>query len=333
MVKTPRIIEPIKADLDDLAVSLLSSKKLSSPSKTIAGSPDNPLRLGDAEIDCYVLEDKTRVLSQRGMFKGLGVTRGGPRNVKEPSNTGAEIPRFASQKWLKPYINSELETALKSPIFFQPPTSHKGYGYPAEIIVDICDAILEADKMGATTERQAKIVDNAMGLVRSFAKVGIIALVDEATGYQDTRAKEALAEIFDKFLTDERQKWTRTFPIDFYKEIYRLRGWEFKPWTTKRPSVVANWTNNFIYDRLAPKITEELQRKNPKGENSRRKDKNFQWLSPEYGHPRLKEHLSGVIALLRASETWDKFLINLDRAYPKFGNTIEMPLTGGRNND
>jgi len=266
------------------------------------------------------------------MFKGLGVTRGGPRNANEPSNTGAEIPRFASQKWLKPYINSDLESALKNPVFFQPPTGHKGYGYPAEILVDVCDAILEADKMGATTDRQSKIVDNAMALVRSFAKVGIIALVDEATGYQDMRAQDALAKIFEEYLAEERQKWTRTFPIDFYKEIYRLRGWEFKPWTTKRPSVVANWTDNFVYDRLAPQITQELRKKNPKGDK-RRKDKHFQWLSPEHGHPRLKEHLSGVIALLRASETWEQFLISLDRAYPRFGNTIEMPLTGGSNNE
>ena len=325
-----KIIEPLNADFDDLAKALLSTTKLTAPSKTIAGSPDNPLRIGDAEIDCYVLEDKTRVLSQRGMFKGLGVTRGGPRNANEPSNTGAEIPRFASQKWLKPYINSNLESALKNPVFFQPPTGHKGYGYPAEILVDVCDAILEADKMGATTVRQAKIVDNAMALVRSFAKVGIIALVDEATGYQDMRAQDALAKIFEEYLAEERQKWARTFPIDFYKEIYRLRGWEFKPWTTKRPSVVANWTDNFVYDRLAPQITQELRKKNPKGDG-RRKGKHFQWLSPEHGHPRLKEHLSGVIALLRASETWDQFLISLDRAYPRFGNTIEMPLTGGSN--
>ena len=147
-----KIIEPLDADFDELASALLSTTKISAPSKTIAGSPDNPLRIGDAEIDCYVLEDKTRVLSQRGMFKGLGVARGGPRNANEPSNTGAEIPRFASQKWLKPYINSELELALKNPVFFQPPTGHKGYGYPAEILVDVCDAILEADKMGATTD-------------------------------------------------------------------------------------------------------------------------------------------------------------------------------------
>lgn len=324
-------IEPIDAPFDVVA------KAMTPPAprvqQTLAGSKDRPLKIGNAEIDCYVLDDETRVLSQRGMFKGLGVTRGGPRNANEPSQTGAEIPRFASQNWLKPFISSDLEMALKNPVFFQPPTGNTGYGYPAEVLVDVCDAIIEADKQGATTERQAPIVANAMALMRGFAKTGIIALVDEVTGYQDMRAKEALADIFEKFLSEERQKWTKTFPIDFYKEIYRLRGWEFKPWSTKRPSVVANWTDDFVYDRLAPQLTEELRKKNPVSESGRRKDKHHQWFNPENGHPRLREHISGVIALLRAAETWDGFKRSLNRAYPKFGDTIELPLTGGKKGD
>lgn len=327
MPKNEQVIEPIHADFDAVAQAMTpSAPKLL---KTIAGSKEHPLKLGDTEIDCYVLDDETRVLSQRGMFKGLGVTRGGPRNSNEPSQTGAEIPRFASQNWLKPFISNELESALKNPIFFQPPAGHTGYGYPAEVLVDICDAIIEAGKQGATTDRQEPIVQNAMALMRSFAKTGIIALVDEVTGYQDIRAKEALAEIFQKFLSEERQKWTKTFPIDFYKEIYRLRGWDFKPWSTKRPSVVAHWTDNLVYDRLAPQLTEELRVKNPVADNGRRKDKHHQWFNPENGHPRLREHISGVIALLRAADSWEGFKRSINRAFPKFGDTIELPLTGG----
>ena len=139
--------------------------------------------------------------------------------------------------------------------------------------------------------------------------------------------------IFTEYLSDERQKWTKTFPLDFYKEIYRLRDWDFKPWTTKRPSVVATWTDDFVYDRLAPQLTEELRKKNPKKITGRRKDKHHQWFNPESGHPRLKEHISGVIALLRAADSWDSFKVSIDRAYPKFGNTIELPLTGGKSEE
>jgi hypothetical protein len=293
--------------------------------KTLAGSPDKPLIIGGVKIDCYVLDDETRVLSQRGMFNGLGIKRGGPRSENEPSNTGAEIPRFASQKWLKPYINNDLEMALKSPVFFQPPSGSIGYGYPAEVLVDVCDAIIEAQKQGATGLKQANLVDHAWSLIRGFAKVGIIALVDEATGYQEMRAKNALADILEGFLSDYRQKWTKTFPDEFYKQIYRLRRWEWDG-SAKRPGTIGGWTNNFVYDRLAPKLTEELRNLNPTNIKGERLSKHHQWFNPEYGHPQLKEHISGVIALMRASSSWEGFRRSLDRAYPRYGDTIEMLL-------
>ncbi len=93
--------------------------------------------------------------------------------------------------------------------------------------------------------------------------------------------------------------------------------------------MVAHWTDDFVYDRLAPGLTEELRHKNPVVETGRRTHKHHQWFNPERGHPKLKEHIAGVIALLRASEDWKSFLRGLNRAYPKFGETIEMPLTGG----
>lgn len=322
--KTPDAVEKLRSSIQSPGNSDVTSSELMVLG-TLAGSSDRPMQIGDAEIDCYVLEDETRVLSQRGMFRGLGVARGGPRSDKEPSNTGAEIPRFASQKWLRPFINKDLEMALKSPIFFQPPTGHMGYGYPAEVLVDVCDAILEADKRGATGAPQQGIVDRASALVRGFAKIGIIGLVDEATGYQEIRAKNALAQILESFLSDYRQKWAKTFPDDFYKQIYRLRGWDWDG-SAKRPGAIGGWTNNFVYDRIAPSLTDELRILNPTNAKGERLAKHHQWFNPEYGHPKLKEHIAGVVALMRASSSWDGFVRSLNRAYPRFGDTIEMAL-------
>src|SRR5438876_448984 len=41
------------------------------------GSDDHPLKIGDIEIPCYVLEDDTRVLSQRGLQTGIGMSISG----------------------------------------------------------------------------------------------------------------------------------------------------------------------------------------------------------------------------------------------------------------
>ena len=117
--------------------------------KVIAGTPDRPLVIGDTEIPCYVLEYEARVLSQRGVFNSVSATRGGPRNQ---SDLGAQLLRFASQNWLKPFIPNELEMALKSPVLFRIGSGQTAFGYPATCLVDICDAIMEAKKTGATTD-------------------------------------------------------------------------------------------------------------------------------------------------------------------------------------
>jgi hypothetical protein len=128
-------------------------------------------------------------------------------------------------------------------------------------------------------------------------------------------------------IAEELRKWTKTFPDEFYKQMFRLRNWEFKPSSVRqRPSVVGKYTNNIVYDRLAPGILEELKKKNPKLPSGRRKHKHFQWLTEDIGDPRLREHLASVITLMRASSEWPQFLRMLDRALPRYGDTAQLAL-------
>ena len=324
MAKIPKIIEPIDADFDMLADTLLQTEKPKTMNNALYRAP---LPIGDVDLECAVLDDEnnTRVITMTSVFKAF-------KRVPRSNNRLINIPAFVDAKNLQPYINQELK-GLISQIEYRDEKVDK-IGYNALILPEMCDMYLTARRDGALTQKQQHLAIQAEILQSAFAKLGIIALVDEVTGYQEDRAKTALVEIFTQFLTDERQKWTKTFPLDFYREIYRLRGWDFQPWNTKRPSVVAHWTDDFVYDRLAPQITDELRKKNPKrAATGRRKDRHHQWFNTESGHPRLKEHISGVIALLRAADNWESFKVSIDRAYPKFGNTIEMPLTGGSNNE
>ena len=292
------------------------------PLKVIAGAPDRPLVINNIAIPCFVLEDKTRVLSQRGVFSSVNATRGGPRGQ---SDIGAQIPRFASQRWLNPYISNELALALKSPILFRIDTGLTAYGYPAELLVDLLDAILQAHADGATTARQENIVTRVRILSRGLGKIGIIGLVDEATGYQRIREERALATILEKFIVAELQPWTKTFPFEFYTEICRLKGWPSIR-AVKRPSVIGIYTNDFVYDRLAPALRKELQRRNPSLPTGTRKHKHHQWFTPEHGHPKLREHLAGVTMLMRSATSWRDFRRRLDAASPKFGTTIPLNL-------
>lgn len=293
----------------------------------------NVVDLGGTKLPCAVVEGPEgvqRVLSENGITNAiLGSRSGASKRLKKAAeDEGALVPLFLAPRQLKQFISQELLDGPLKPIDYVD-GDRVVRGYDASILVAVCGVWLEARKHGALQKQQLGKAQAAEALTLALADTGVVALIDEATGYQDERARDALAKIFTSFLAKERQKWALTFPIDFYREIYRLRGWKFEPWNTKRPSVVAHWTDDFVYDRLAPGLTEELRNKNPVAETGRRSHKHHQWLNPERGHPKLKEHIAGVIALLRASEDWKSFLRGLNRAYPKFGETIEMPLTGG----
>ena len=155
-------------------------------------------------------------------------------------------------------------------------------------------------------------------LMRGLARVGIIALVDEATGYQDARIRNALAKILEQYLAKELQKWVKTFPNEYYKEMFKLRNWPYNEYSTKRAPLVGKLTNDIVYDRLAPAVREELEKRNPKLPSGRRRHKQFQYLSPDIGHPKLRELLASVVTLMKVAANWRKFKEMLNRALPKY---------------
>jgi hypothetical protein len=292
------------------------------------------LDLAGTKLPCAVIDGPNgiqRVLSENGITQAiLGTRSGASKRLKKAAaeDDGALLPLFVAPRQLTPFITNDLiDGPLKLIDYID--GGRVVRGYDASILVAVCSVWLKARAEGALQKQQLPKAQKAEDLTLALADTGVAALIDEATGYQDDRARDALAKIFATFLAKERQKWALTFPLDFYKEIYRLRGWKFQPWNTKRPSVVAAWTDDFVYDRLAPGLTEELRVKNPIADaTGRRTHKHHQWFNPDKGHPKLKEHIAGVIALLRAAENWDTFKRGLDRAYPKFGETMSLPFAG-----
>ena len=291
--------------------------------EVVAGQPDRPLIIGDVEIPCYVLEDETRVVSQGGFLVALGRSRtpkagtGGLANVDE-------LPFFLRSTNLRPFISKEL-TMSTNPIYFRLGSGQTTVGYDALLLPRVCDVYLKARYARALRSSQVHIAHRCELLIRGLATVGIIALVDEATGYEDIRARRSLATILEKFIAKELQTWTRTFPYEFYEQIFRLKGWP-GPDGVKRPSVIGHYTNNFVYERLAPGLLAELQTLNPIYANGVRRHRHHQWFTPELGHPKLKEHLAAVTALMRASSNWAAFERSIDRAFPKLNEQTVMLL-------
>jgi len=297
----------------------LARKELASLPKATHGSADHPLRLGDVEIPCYVLEDGTRVLSQRGMVAGLGMTYGSGQG-------GADrLTGFAGGKAISSFINKEMMALITSPIKFRHSSGGGvAFGYPATLLVDICDAVLAARRAGALQKQQEHIAHQAELLVRGFARVGIIALVDEATGYQKDRAKDALAKILEAYVAKEIQPWVKTFDSDFYEHMFRLRGLEYPPEKPSfRPQYFGVLTNDIVYRRLAPGVLAALKEENSKGE---KRGKLHQHLTAGFGRQNLVKHLGKVVALMQVSNDWPDFMQKLNKVAPRYGETIELAL-------
>jgi hypothetical protein len=173
---------------------------------------------------------------------------------------------------------------------------------------------------------QKRIAARCDILIRGLATVGIIALVDEATGFQYDRARKALSEILERFISKELVKYSSMFTDDFYREMFRLRGWHYNEGSTKRPIHAAKLTIDLVYARLAPGVFEELKRLTPRNERGRLKHKLFQRLTEDFGHPRLREHLKAVTHLMLAFDDWRDFYRGLQRSFPKYNENLLLSL-------
>lgn len=284
-----------------------------------------PVNIGDKVVMAAVLPDGKRLLAQGTFLQAIGRSRT-PKAGTGGSTTVDELPSFLQAEPLNPFISAELRVST-TPILFRSKSGQRTVGYAAELLPMVCEVYLSyRDSLnGRVPSRYRHIVDACDMLMRGLARVGIIALIDEATGYQEVRDRQALQAILDRFLRKEFAAWAKRFPDEFYQQIFRLRGWEWRGMTVNRPQVVARYTTDIVYERLAPGIIEELEERNPKNSRGRRKSKHHQWLTDEVGHPALAQHLYAVVGLMRASSTWEQFMTLLNIAFPKRGETIMMP--------
>jgi len=280
------------------------------------------LRIGDREIPCANLSNGDRVLSTRGVNRAMGTkTTGTPRGGKEGAR---HLPYFLASKGLKPFISDELRMRVMNPIRYKQLQGGMAYGQDAKVIPQICKVILDASKAGVLKKTQQYLVDTAQVLYDGFATVGIIALIDEATGYQADRARDELNIILEAYISRELLPWTKRFPDEFFSQIYRLRNWKYQLGNHKRPGVVGTLINKLIYEPLPPGVLGELRKLNPPTEKGYRRFRHHQFLTPETGHPHLDKQITEVITLMRVSDDRPAFEKLFKKAFPKRGQQLEL---------
>ncbi len=283
---------------------------------------DGVIELADGKIrvSCAVLNTTKRVLTQETFLTAIG--RAGKAPGRKGSGAMVErvesLPPFIAADNLKSLIDNDLREST-TPVFYRTTRGQRAYGYDANLLPKVCEVYLKARDSGLLLPNQRHIGVQCDILMRGLAHVGIIALVDEATGYQADRARRALAEILEKFISDALRRWVKTFPDDYFKELCRLKGVTFRS-DMKLPPYFGHHTNDIVYRRLAPAVLRELKDLNPRDKSGRRKHRHHQWLSVDMGHPKLLEHLGMVIGVMKLSDTFEDFHQKLNRIAPIYGD-------------
>jgi uncharacterized protein YjiS (DUF1127 family) len=237
----------------------------------------------------------------------------------------SKTPPFLQAENLKPFLEKHLDSPTAAPIAYRPTQGTVGYGYEAKLLPAVCRIYLDARREKKLTHKQKHIADACEILLSALANVGIDALVDEATWFQYDRTRDALQKLLEQYVSRELARWERTFEPDFYRHIYRLKGWPFNPGSSKRTPAIARITVDLIYDRIHPDLLREL--KQVRSDGNKPNSKLHQWLTtgPNGGHPRLKQHHEGVVSLLSVASDWDQLQDWVDRRYPKYNETKRLP--------
>ena len=290
------------------------------------------LKIADLELPCAVLTGETRVLTESDFMASMGMYRSGALSVRRDADeSGARVPLFLAYKNLIPFATKHLGSVHLAPLRYRTLSGGTAHGIRAEIIATICEIWMDAKAAGVLGPRQIKIAKKAELLLRSLARVGIQALVDEATGYQEVRRKDELQKILAAYISPSLLPWTRRFPMDFYEEMFRLWGWKWDPIEYKRkgpqgPRYAGKLTRQLIYDHLPPGILEELERRNPPNSKWQRKNKFFQHLTEDIGNVHVEKQVAVITALLKAVPNRAAFWASYSRNFPEKVAQLEMDL-------
>ncbi|MDB4925887.1 P63C domain-containing protein [Mucilaginibacter sp.] len=277
------------------------------------------LMLGENSIPCYVLNDGQRIFSLSGVVSAL------------TGGDGGQLASYINVRAIRGYLPEELIPAENGsiPALINFDTLGQGVGktaigVPVEKFMDICIAFSTAlqDSTDASiklTERQKEIAIKANSFLRATAKVGIIALVDEATGYQYDRPMDALQFKLKLFLQEEMRVWEKTFPDELWIQFSRLTNWNGS--IHSRPKYWGKLINELVYGYLDKDVYGWLKTNAPKPVGNL---SYHRWLTEQYGLKKLMEHIWQLVGMASACVTMEQLRRKMAEKYGKVGVQITL---------
>lgn len=308
---------------------------------------DGVIDFAGRRVSCAVLDTKVRVLTQESFLTTLGragKAKGGQGSQRLMRMDG--LPPFIAAENLLPFVSDDLRRAA-TPIRFRTRRGSKAYGYDALLLPMVCEVYLSArdahlDALKAAQRQreggraiearaillpsQERIVQTCDLLMRAMARKHIVALVDQATGYQDQEVRDEIAKILAQYIAPHLMPWTLRFPDEFFRQLYRIYGWPYVPGNRKMSQYVGKFINKYVYEVLPPGVLEALQELNPVTEKGHRATQNHRFLT-DTGNIHLDRQVTSTTTIMALSvdapDFKEKFPIVHGR---KLGAQLQAPL-------
>lgn len=292
--------------------------------KKLKATHEGELKLGEKTLSCAVLSDGTRVLTASAIFGAFDRPRKGKSSEEYRVD---QMPSFINANNLQEFVGEQLRewTML---IEYEDLNGNIRTGYNARILRGLCKVYIDARNSNALLKTQERFAIVAEGLLYALSDIGITALVDEATGYQYDREKDALQKILKAYIAEELLPWQKRFPDIYYKELFRLNGWDFTvQGIKKRPGVIGRWTNTLIYEQLPQGVLAELKAKTPKSERGNKTARYHQLLTLDVGEPNLTAQIGQVVTLFQLSDNMAHMWQQFEKLKMRQSGQLEIPFT------
>lgn len=263
------------------------------------------LIIAGQEIACDVLEDGKRVLRHKDFARAMGKGRAGSEEVERARML--KIPYFVIANNLTTYLTHDL-VERGHEIFYKTTDGRKVIGYDASLLPEVCKIYVQAENDGVfqKNSQQMAIAKVCKTMLYGLATVGITALIDDCTGYVKVRERTELQKILDKYISKELLEWTKKFPDEFFKQVYRIHGWDY-PKIGNHPQYLGKFINKYVYEKLPEGVLEELKKRNPTNINGSRKYRHHQFLTQDIGDDNLKKQIVQTITVMKLSKNIDDF--------------------------
>ncbi len=147
--------------------------------------------------------------------------------------------------------------------------------------------------------------------------MGIVALVDEATGYEKVREQQELQRLLAEYVEESFRPWVRAFPEEFFTQAMRIYGHDSKGRGNRRPQFIGRFINEYIYGQFPDGVLDELQRVNPVRDSGKRSRTHHQHLTEGTGNIHLDRQIVTVTTLLSISRDAEQFKEYFAIRFPK----------------